>query len=295
MDFRNGKELLEVCGREGLSVSRVMKLREMELQGISEEETDSKMKKALDIMKSSAYGPIKEEVASIGGLIGGEAKKLAKVQTEGKQLCGGAVSKAMAYAMAVLEVNASMGVIVAAPTAGSSGVLPGVLLALQDEYGLSDIRVMEGLYTAGAVGYLLMRNASVSGAQAGCQAEVGSASAMAAAAAVEMMGGTPEQALNAATGALSNLLGLVCDPVGGLVENPCQNRNAAGAANALINAEQALAGIRQFIPFDEMVQAMYHVGRSLPFELRESALGGCAATPSACGVGCGNSSACPIS
>ncbi|NLL78066.1 MAG: L-serine ammonia-lyase, iron-sulfur-dependent, subunit alpha [Clostridiales bacterium] len=286
MDFRSGKELLELCVQEQLPISQVMKLREIELQETSEKEVNSKMKKALNIMRNAAYDPIKNEVSSIGGLIGGEAKKLENLRVEGKSLCGGAISKAMAYAMAVLEVNASMGVIVAAPTAGSSGVLPGVLLSLQEEYGLSDDQILEGLYTAGAVGYLLMRNASVSGAQAGCQAEVGSAAAMAAAAAVEMMGGTPDQALSAATGAISNLLGLVCDPVRGLVENPCQNRNAIGAANALINAEQALAGITQLIPFDEMVQAMYHVGRSLPFELRESALGGCAATPTACNMNC---------
>lgn len=286
MDFRSGKELLELCGQTGLPISRIMKKREMELQGISEQEADRKMSKSLDIMRSSANDPLENETTSMGGLIGGEAKKLGKLWAEGKSICGAMVSKAMTYAMAVLEVNASMGVIVAAPTAGSSGVLPGVLLALQEELGLPDEKVMDGLYTAGAVGYLLMRNASVAGAQAGCQAEVGSASAMAAAAAVEMMGGTPGQALSAATGALSNLLGLVCDPIGGLVESPCQNRNSIGAANALLNAEQALAGIEQFIPFDEMVQAMYHVGRSLPFELRESALGGCAATPAACGISC---------
>lgn len=157
-----------------------------------------------------------------------------------------------------------------------------MLLALQEEYGLADEIVLKGLYTAGAVGYLLMRNASVAGAEAGCQAEVGAASAMAAAAAVEMMGGTPSMCLEAASAALSNLLGLVCDPIAGLVEAPCQNRNSIGASNALVCAEQTLSGIRQMIPFDEMVTAMYHVGRSLPFELRESALGGCAATETAC-------------
>lgn len=150
--------------------------------------------------------------------------------------------------MAVLEVNASMGVIVAAPTAGSSGVVPGVLLALQEEYDLAEKEVLNGLYTAGAIGYLLMRNASVAGAEAGCQAEVGAASAMAAAAAVEMMGGTPKQCLDAASVAISNLLGLVCDPIAGLVEYPCQNRNSVGAANALICAEQTLAGIPAVIP-----------------------------------------------
>lgn len=282
MDFNHGTELLKLCKDSGLKISQVMKEREMEFSHISGQEVDEKMKKALEIMKNSVKEPLLHPVKSVGGLIGGEAKKLDLHAKQGNSICGGILSRAITYAMAVLEVNASMGVIVAAPTAGSAGVVPGVLLALQDEYGLSDEVILDGLYTAGAVGYLLMRNASVAGAEAGCQAEVGAASAMAAAAAVEIRGGSPSMCLEAATAALSNLLGLVCDPIAGLVESPCQNRNSIGAANALICAEQALAGIRQIIPFDEMVNAMYHVGRSLPFELRESALGGCAGTASAC-------------
>lgn len=175
-----------------------------------------------------------------------------------------------------------MGLIVAAPTAGSSGIVPGLLLALQEEYGLTDERLIDALYNAGAVGYLAMRNATVAGAVGGCQAEVGIASAMAASAAVELMEGTPEQCLYAASTVLMNMLGLVCDPVGGLVEYPCQNRNASGVANALIAAEISLSGIRQLIPFDEMLATMYSVGKKLPSELRETALGGCASTPSAC-------------
>ena len=188
--------------------------------------------------------------------------------------------------MAVLEVNASMGLIVAAPTAGSAGVLPGVLLALQDEQNLADETLHKGLLNASAIGYLLMRNASVAGAEAGCQAEVGAASAMAASAIVEMMGGTPEMCLTAATFALSNLLGLVCDPIAGLVESPCQSRNAIGVSNAITSAELALSGISHPIPFDEMAEAMLRVGRSLPFELRETAMGGCAGTPTGCALGC---------
>ena len=233
-------------------------------------------------MRRSAKEPLTNPKPSVGGLIGGESGKLHRHAEAGKSVCGTVLQRAVTYAMAVLEVNASMGVIVAAPTAGSSGVVPGVLLSLEEAYDLPEEVILNGLYTAGAVGYLLMRNASVAGAEAGCQAEVGAASAMAAAAAVEMMGGTPKQCLDAASVAMSNLLGLVCDPIAGLVEYPCQNRNSVGAANALICAEQTLAGIPALIPFDEMAQAMYHVGRSLPFELRESALGGCAATPAAC-------------
>ena len=200
--------------------------------------------------------------------------------------CGDVLQKAMTYAMAVLEVNASMGLIVAAPTAGSAGVVPGMMLALQECYRISDQRIVDALFNAGAVGYLAMRNATVAGAVGGCQAEVGIASAMAASAAVELMGGDPQQCLDAASTVLMNMLGLVCDPVGGLVEYPCQNRNAAGVANALIAAELSLSGIRQLIPFDQMLDAMYAVGKRLPAELRETALGGCAATPAACAA-CG--------
>lgn len=282
MDFNHGTELLQLCAEQGLSISQVMKIRETEISQMRGEEVEVKMRKALEIMKNSVKEPLIQPVKSVGGLIGGEAKKLEEHRRRGKSICGTMLSKAMTYAMAVLELNASMGVIVAAPTAGSSGVVPGVLLALQEEYQLKDEEILNGLYTAGAVGYLLMRNASVAGAEAGCQAEVGAASAMAAAAAVEVMGGSPQMCLDAASTALSNLLGLVCDPVAGLVEAPCQTRNSMGSANALVCAEQALAGVVQMIPFDEMAEAMYHVGRSLPFELRESALGGCAGTEAAC-------------
>ena len=222
----------------------------------------------------------------MGGLIGGEAKKLETHYNKKKNICGDVLQKAMTYAMAVLEVNASMGLIVAAPTAGSAGVVPGMMLALQECYRISDQRIVDALFNAGAVGYLAMRNATVAGAVGGCQAEVGIASAMAASAAVELMGGNPQQCLDAASTVLMNMLGLVCDPVGGLVEYPCQNRNAAGVANALIAAELSLSGIRQLIPFDQMLDAMYAVGKRLPAELRETALGGCAATPAACAA-CG--------
>ena len=161
-------------------------------------------------------------------------------------------------------------------------VVPGLLLALQDCYKISSSRLVDALFNAGAVGYLAMRNATVAGAVGGCQAEIGVAAAMAASATVELMGGTPEQCLDAASTVLMNMLGLVCDPVGGLVEYPCQNRNAAGVANALIAAELSLSGVQQLIPFDEMLDTMYAVGRRIPIELRETALGGCAVTPSAC-------------
>ena len=208
-----------------------------------------------------------------------------------KPLCGEALTRAIAYSMAVLEVNAAMGLIVAAPTAGSSDVLPGAVLSLAELYGWPETKQMDGLLNAGAIGYLLMRNATVAGAEAGCQAEVGAASAMTASAVTELMGGTPEMCFQAASLAISNLLGLVCDPIAGLVEVPCQSRNAIGVANAFTCAQLALSGITHPVPFDEMVDAMYRVGRSLPWELRESAKGGNAGTPTGCRWAAGGCSA----
>ena len=286
MDFRNGQELLMRCHEEKLPISDIMKLREMTNTNQSSDLIQTKLETVLRIMESSARKPIAKPGKSIGGLIGGEARKVSDHARDGKSICGTMLSKAIAYSLAVLETNASMGLIVAAPIAGSSGVLPGTLLAVKEALNLTNDNLYKGLLNASAIGYLLMRNASVSGAEAGCQAEVGAASAMAASALVEMCGGTPEMCLEAATFALSNLLGLVCDPIAGLVESPCQSRNAIGVANAITAAEMVLSGITQPIPFDEMADAMLRVGRSLPFELRETAMGGCAGTPTGCALGC---------
>lgn len=290
-NFKNGQELLALCESHQCKISDIMLERELQESETGREEVFSRMQLAWNIMKESATSPIQKPHKSIGGLIGGEAKQLNLQLTQGKNICGNTISKGIMYAMAVLEVNTSMGLIVAAPTAGSSGIVPGTLLTLQEEYHLSDDQVLAALFNAGAIGYLAMRNATVAGAVGGCQAEVGVASAMAASAAVELLGGTPSQCLSAASTVLMNMLGLVCDPVGGLVEYPCQMRNASGVANALIAAEIALAGVPQLIPFDEMLAAMYQVGKRLPGELRETALGGCAATPTGCqygqcGMGC---------
>ncbi|HJB79483.1 L-serine ammonia-lyase, iron-sulfur-dependent, subunit alpha [uncultured Flavonifractor sp.] len=282
MEFKNANELLALCQQEGCPISEIMRRRECILGETTVDTVTRRMSRVLEIMRESATIPLTSPIRSMGGLIGGEAKHLAAHAAQKKDICGPVLQKAVTYAMAVLEVNASMGLIVAAPTAGSSGVVPGLLLALQETYHISDERIMDGLFNAGAIGYLAMRNATVAGAVGGCQAEVGIAAAMAASAAVELMGGEPEQCLSAASTVLMNMLGLVCDPVGGLVEYPCQNRNAAGVANALVAAEIALSGIQQLIPFDEMLSAMYRVGRYLPAELRETARGGCATTPSAC-------------
>ena len=282
MDFKNAKELLALCREKNLPISEVMRQREILLGETTAESVDQRMDHVLEIMKDAAFSPIKDPVISMGGLIGGEARRLCEFHDLGKSLCGDVLGKGITYAMATLETNASMGLIVASPTAGSAGIVPGMMLALQEVYGFSDKKIRQALFNAGAIGYLAMRNATVAGAVGGCQAEVGIASAMAASAAVELLGGTPLQCTYAASTVLMNMLGLVCDPVGGLVEYPCQNRNAAGVSNALIAAEMSLAGITQFIPLDEMIDTMYTVGKKLPAELRETALGGCAATPSAC-------------
>lgn len=283
MDFKSGKELLELCKNNDLRISDVMLRREAEETGSSEEEILEKLKVSLDIMDRSTKISIQEPTRSIGGLIGGEARK---IMYSHYKLTGPLLTTAIAYSQSVLEVNATMGLIVAAPTAGSSGVVPGALIALAEEKGMDTEQQLRGLLNASAVGYLFMRNASVAGAEGGCQAEVGSASAMAASAIVEMTGGVPARSLNAAAFAISNILGMVCDPIAGLVESPCQNRNAIGVSNAFTAAQLSMAGINHHIPFDEMVDSMLSVGRSLPMELRETALGGCACTPTGCDLSC---------
>lgn len=282
MDFKKAAELLSLCKEYDKPISQIMMDRECEMTEKPLDEIRSRMAVSLQIMKDATKEAINQPSQSMGGLIGGESRKLSDLQSSGKNIAGNLISKAIAYSMGVLEVNASMGLIVAAPTAGSSGVIPGVLLALQEEYDFTDDQIIDALFTCSAIGYLAMLNATVAGAVGGCQAEIGVASAMAAAAVVELMGGTPEQCTDAASTVLMNMLGLVCDPVGGLVEYPCQNRNASGASNAIVAAEISLAGIHQLIPLDEMMDIMYTVGKKLPAELRETALGGCALSPSAC-------------
>ena len=278
MDFKKAAELLSLCKEYDKPISQIMMDRECEMTEKPLDEIRSRMAVSLQIMKDATKEAINQPSQSMGGLIGGESRKLSDLQSSGKNIAGNLISKAIAYSMGVLEVNASMGLIVAAPTAGSSGVIPGVLLALQEEYDFTDDQIIDALFTCSAIGYLAMLNATVAGAVGGCQAEIGVAAAMAAAAVVELMGGTPEQCTDAASTVLMNMLG----PVGGLVEYPCQNRNASGASNAIVAAEISLAGIHQLIPLDEMMDIMYTVGKKLPAELRETALGGCALSPSAC-------------
>lgn len=289
-------KLLEVSRQLGLSLPEVMLRRERELNETPPEVVYEKLRVAYGIMRQAVEESLREPHKTMGGLIGGEARKLAEYRAAGKNLCGETVSRAICYAMGVLEVSASMGLIVAAPTAGASGVLPGVLIALQEQYGLTERQMLDALLVASAIGVVVAENSGISGAAGGCQAEVGTASAMAAAAAVHLMGGSAEQCFAAAGLAIQNMLGLVCDPIAGLVEAPCQARNAAGASNALVSAELVLAGVPEVIPFDEVVEAARQVGHALPESLRETALGGIAATPTACRLaeqtGCGGCRGC---
>ncbi len=289
--FDDAAQLVDACSERGLTIGGVMALREARLTG--GERAARSMRRVLEVMREETSSPIAAPARSLGGFIGGEARLVDSAgERVGAALMGAVQTDAVARAMAVLERSASMGVIVAAPTAGSSGVVPGCVLALADHLGLGDAAVEEALYCAAAVGLVLSTSACVAGAEGGCQAEVGSAAAMAAAALVQMLGGTPACALDAASIALSNLLGLVCDPVGGLVEVPCQNRNAIGVAAAFSSAQLALSGISSLVPFDEMAQVMLKVGRALPASLRETAKGGTAQAPAAleacrrCGI-CG--------
>lgn len=283
-NFTSGAELLEKCNELNMTMSQICIEREAELLGITKEEVREKMAVSLQIMKAATEKAVEEDIKSMGGLIGGEAKKLTKYRGSSRSVCGELMNKAMVAAMGTMEVNASMGLIVAAPTAGSCGILPGAVVTIGKEYGFSDDEMIDALFAASAIGVIITRNATVSGAEGGCQAETGAAAAMASAGVVEMMGGSVEQAIHAASHCLQNVMGLVCDPIAGLVEAPCQGRNAIGVANALISAELCLAGILNIIPFDETVEAMYKVGKTLPMELRETALGGVAATCTGCSL-----------
>lgn len=279
MVFFNGKELLSLCERHHLSIADITLQYETLKTGVEREALLNTMSHHLSVMKESAMRSFTE---SIGGkIIGGESKKMKARYQEHKPVCGETMAKAISYALSTMEVNASMGKIVAAPTAGSCGVIPAVFLSMANSHNIDDETLVKGLFTTSGVGIIIANNATLSGAEGGCQAEVGSASAMAAAAVVEMMGGTPEQSLHAAAIALKNLMGLVCDPIAGLVEAPCSKRNAIGTSNALISAEMALAGITSVVPFDEVVEAMFKVGNAMPCSLRETSLGGVAATPTA--------------
>lgn len=278
-EFHSGEELLNLCKQKNKSISQIVIEGEMELTEQSLDELMLKMGNSLEVMRHSINQGLKEDIKSVSGMIGGEAKRMREYYKKHKSVSGVNMMEAISASLAVTEVNGAMGQIVAAPTAGSCGIIPGALLTSAEKLEASEEDIIKALFTASGIGNIIIQNATIAGAEGGCQAETGSAAAMAAAGIVELAGGTPEQALHAAAMTIKNILGLVCDPIAGLVEVPCSKRNAIGTANALICVDMAMAGIKSIIPFDEIVTTMYKVGRSIPYELRETALGGLAATP----------------
>lgn len=281
MAYSSFSELCDAALVHG-SLGKAARAFEAEESCVSPNDLDARMAATLAVMRDAVARGLTGAARSRSGLVGGDAHRVATVATP---LVGGIFASTIAAALATGEVNAAMGRIVAAPTGGASGVLPAVLLSVGERTGASDASLVEALFAAGGVGGVIAARATLSGAAGGCQAEIGSGAAMAAAAATQLAGGTPRQAGHAASLALQGLLGLVCDPVGGLVEVPCVHRNATGAAVALAGAEMALAGVEFALPFDDVVDAAAHVGRSLPPSLRETAQGGLAATPAGVALG----------
>jgi L-serine dehydratase len=276
MSYDSLQEAFERTQADGISLGEAALRSEVEAGLKTREQVEASLQRALDVMRQAITDGRRGDLRSVSGLVGGDAAKLA--QAKGP-LGGTLFTEVLANALAVQEVNAAMGVIVAAPTAGGAGVLPGVLLGLADSKKLDDKTLIRGLAAAGLVGAVCAVRASLSGAEGGCQAETGAAAAMAAAAGVEVLGGSAEEALHAVALTMQGTLGLVCDPLGGLVEVPCVYRNATGGAMALAGIEMALAGVRFPIPVDEVIDTMGEIGRTMDVRYRETAGGGLAATP----------------
>ena len=278
IEFTSIQQMLEETSSSGLPLWDAIRQADCQRQGISPQQSWDKMAAMLQAMED-ADRSYQETDRSHSGLSGGDGGKMARYIRAGKPLCGPFLSEVMAGALRMGECNACMKRIVAAPTAGDCGVLPAVLLPYARQFQAEADRLVEALYVASGFGMVIAARASISGAEGGCQAEIGSAAAMAAPALVHLQGGTPEQMANACAMAVKNLLGLVCDPVGGLVEVPCVKRNVIGAMDALSAAQMALAGIESRVPPDQVLDAMREVGQSLPHTLRETGKGGLAATP----------------
>lgn len=275
--YRSLADAVRDAEARGVPLSTVALELEAQDQGRTVESIRDALRRALEVMKQAVSVGMVGDLRSSSGLVGGDAAKL-RTGPDGP-LAGTPFRDVLARALAVQEVNAAMGVIVAAPTAGGAGVLPAVLTGLAAARGIDDERVIDALATAGLIGAVVAERASLSGAEGGCQAETGAAAGMAAGAAVEMLGGTPRQASHATALAQQGTLGLVCDPLGGLVELPCVFRNATGAAIALAAIEMAMAGIEFAIPADEVIDTMGEIGASMDVRYRETAGGGLAATP----------------
>lgn len=272
-------ELVDQATAQGESISQIVLRDQAEQMDTEPQVLFRKMRENYHVMQESIQKGADPDIKSTSGLTGGDAWKLYSVYEKKKSLTGSFMAGAMWRALAVSELNAAMGRIVAAPTAGSCGILPAAIVTMQEEYSLDEYDCVMALFTASAVGMVIGNNASLAGASGGCQAECGSASAMAAAAIVELAGGTPQMSGEACAIAIKNILGLVCDPVAGLVEIPCIKRNAGGVTTAFMAAELALAGITSHIPADETILAMKRIGDTMPASLRETAEGGLAMTP----------------
>ena len=277
--FHSIEELI-VQSKNYDSVAALMIATEIALTGRSREEILQLMERNFTVMAHSIIEGV-AGVTSVTGLTGGDATRMNDYLLAGEFLSGEIILNAVRNAIAVNEVNAKMGLVCATPTAGSAGVVPGVLMACREPLGLTRAQQLNFLFVAGAFGLVMANNASISGAEGGCQAEIGSASAMAAAALVWAKGGSAEQSAQAVAITLKNMMGLICDPVAGLVEVPCVKRNALGSSQAFISADMALAGIKSVIPADEVIAAMYQVGRQMPAIFKETAEGGLAMTPTA--------------
>lgn len=271
--------LIKDSNEKDKPVWQLMMEYESDSTGATIEEIYNRVAEIYSVMKAAIKNGIDTDIKSVSGLSGGDAKRYNNQIETQASLLSHFQSKAIAYSLATSEHNASMGVIAAAPTAGASGILPGVLVAAQEEFGFDDDTAVKALLTASAIGTVIAIRATISGAQGGCQAECGAGAAMAAAAVIYVTGGTFEECANAATLALKNCLGLVCDPVAGLVEVPCVKRNGMFASIAITAADMTRSGIKSFIPPDEVIDAMYQIGITMPPSLRETAKGGLAVTP----------------
>ena len=278
-NYSSVASIVAAAEKSGLPISAIVLRQQAEQMEQTEESVYEHMRKNYQVMTECIDPGCNKDLKSTSGLTGGSAYKMRRISENGKSLTGSFLSGALYRALAVSELNAAMGRIVAAPTAGSCGILPAALLTMQAEKQIPERDCVMSLFTASAVGMVIANNASLAGAQGGCQAECGSAAAMAAAAIVELAGGTPKMAEHAIAIAIKNILGLVCDPVAGLVEIPCIKRNVSGVSIAFTAAEMALAGIESKIPVDECIQAMKSVGDSMCSALKETALGGLAMTP----------------
>ncbi len=275
--FYTIEDIVEQATKRKIPIYELMIEQEIEKTEKTREEIIAAMSKSYAVMKNAVKEGI-QGVTTHSGFCGNDAKRLWEYINKGNLITDATFLKAVCYAIATNEVNASMGIICATPTAGSCGVLPGVLIAMQEKYNIDDEKIILHMFTAGAIGFVIANNASISGAAGGCQAEIGSASAMTAACITELLGGTPRQAAHAMAMALKNMLGLACDPLAGLVEVPCIKRNGAGASNAITACELALAGIESKVPWDQVIESMYNIGLAMPAILKETSMGGLAST-----------------